>query len=128
VDAQVVQAHHGDPAAPARAGHRAAQLGAQRHRAAAVGQLEVQPTVAPVDQSEAVLLGVVAGRLDPALPSPAGTRPDPGQGRVQGDLDLVLEVQVGMFEQVQQPGQVGGDQLVGQGWIGDQPAGGWRHR
>ena len=108
--------------------HGAAQLGAHRHRAAAVGQLEVQVAVAPVDQSKAILLGVVAGRLDPPLAGPAGAGPHPGQGRVQGDLDLVLQVQVRPAKQVQQAGQVGGDQVGGQGRIGDQACCGWRQR
>ena len=128
VDAQVVQDHHGDPAAGLGAGHGAAQLGAQRCGAAAVGHGPVQVAVAPVDQPEAVLLGVGAWCLDPSLACSAGTGPDAGQGRVQGELDLVLQVQVGAAQQPQQAGQILGEQLVGQGGIGDQVAGGWRHR
>jgi hypothetical protein len=45
---------------------------------------------------------------------------------VQGDLDLVLQVQVGACQQTQQPGQVLGDQVLGQGRIGQQPICGWR--
>ena len=128
VDAEVVQDHHGDPAARAGAGHRAAQLGAQRHGAAALGQLEVQPTLAPVHQPKAVLLGVVAGRLHPPLARSAATGPHPGQGRVQGDLDLVLQVQVRTPQQPQQPRQVLREQVVGQGRIGNQVGCGWRQR
>jgi hypothetical protein len=49
---------------------------------------------------------------------------------VQGDLDLVLQVQIRDGEQAQQPRQVLGEQLVevGQSRIGNQLAGGWRHR
>jgi hypothetical protein len=47
---------------------------------------------------------------------------------VQGDLDLVLQVPVGMFEQAQQAGQVLGKQVIGQGRVGDQVAYGWRQR
>jgi hypothetical protein len=114
--------------ARARAGNRPAQLVAQRRGAAAVGQRPVQVTLAPVDQPKAVLLGVVAGCLDQPLPGPAAAGPDPGQGGVQGDLDLVLQVQVRAAQQVQQPGQVGGEQLVGQGRIRDQGVCGWRQR
>jgi len=128
VDAKVVQDHHGDAAAGAGAGHGAAQLGAEWYRAAAVGQGEVQRAVAPVDQPKAVPLVVVAGRLDQPLPRPASPRPDPGQGGVQGDLDLVLQVQVRMAQQAQQTGQIGGEQVGGQGRIGDQGVCGWRQR
>jgi hypothetical protein len=47
---------------------------------------------------------------------------------VQGDLDLVLQIQVRMFEQAQQARQVLGQQVLGQGGIGDQVGCGWRHR
>jgi hypothetical protein len=101
-------------------------VGTQWCGAAAVGQGEVQVAVAPVDQPKAVLLGVGAGRLDPPLARAAAAGPDPGQGRVQGDLDLVLQVQVRAFQQPQQAGQILGEQVVGQGGIGDQAGGGWR--
>ena len=45
---------------------------------------------------------------------------------MQGDLDLVLQVQVRAFQQTQQAGQILGEQVVGQGGIGDQAGGGWR--
>jgi hypothetical protein len=131
VDAQVVQDHHGDAAARAGAGHGAAQLGDQRHRAAAVGHGPVQVAVAPVDQPKAALFEVLAGRLHPPLAGAAGPRPHSGQGRVQGDLDLAVQVQVRTLKQPQQPqqaGQVLGEQLVGQRGVGDQVACGWRQR
>jgi len=130
VDAKVVQDHHGD--APSRLGalDGAAQLVAQRGGAAAVGHRPVQLAVAPVHQPEAVLLGVGAGGLDPPGAGPASARPHPRQGRVQGDLDLVLQVQVRVAQQPQQPGQILGEQLVGvgQGGVGNQPGSGWRQR
>jgi hypothetical protein len=124
VDREVVQDHHGDAPARGRAGHGAAQLGDQRCGAAAVGQLEVQHAVAPVHQPEAILLDVGAGRLHQPLPGSAGAGPHPGQGWVQRDLDLVLQVQVRVAEQAQQAGQILGEQVLGQGGIGDQVAGG----
>ncbi len=54
--------------------------------------------------------------------------PDPRQGRVQRDLDLVLQVQVRAAQQPEQAGQILGEQVVGQGRVGDQVACGWRHR
>jgi len=130
VDAEVVQDHHGDLAAGLGTRHGAAQLGDQRGGAAALGQVEVQVAVAPVHQPKAVLLEVLAGRLHQVLPGAADPRPHPGQGRVQGDLDLVLQVQIGAAEDLQQMRQIGWPQLVGvgQGRVGQQHGGGWRHR
>jgi hypothetical protein len=88
----------------------------------------VQVAVAPVHQPEAVLLEVLAGRLHPPLPGAASPRPDPGQGRVQGDLDLVLEVQIRVAEQPEQARQILWDQVISQRRIRDQVACGWRHR
>ncbi len=55
VDAQVVQQHQSHP--PARLGtlHGAAHLGTERRSPSAGRPLPVQPAVAPVDQSAAVL-------------------------------------------------------------------------
>jgi hypothetical protein len=128
VDAKVVQDHHGDPPTRAGACNGPAELVAEWHGAAAVGQLEVQGAVAPVHQPKAVLLGVGARGLHPPLPGATSARPDPGQGRVQGDLDLVLQVQIRAAQQPEQAGQVLGEQVVGQGRIGDQTSCGWRHR
>ena len=83
-----------------------------------VGDLPVQVPVAPVDQPKAALLGVGAGRLDPPLPGPAGAGPHPGQGGMQGDLDLAVQVQVRPFKQAQQAGQI----------LREQVACGWRQR
>jgi len=128
VDAEVVQDHHGELAAGAGALDGAAQLGDQRRGAAAIGQREVQVAVAPVDQPKAVSLEVLARGLHQPLASSASPRPHPRQGRVQGDLDLVLQVQVRAPKQPQQAGQVLGEQVVGQGRIRDQVVRGWRQR
>jgi hypothetical protein len=47
---------------------------------------------------------------------------------VQGGFDLVLQVQVRAFKQPEQARQVCGEQVVGQGRVGDQVGCGWRHR
>jgi hypothetical protein len=128
VDAKVVQDHHGDAATRAGAGHGPAQLVAERHGAAAVGQRPVQISLAPVHQPKAVLLEVLAGRLHQPLAGPAGARPHSGQGRVQGDLDLVLQVQVRVAQQLQQARQILREQVIGQGRVGDQVHSGWRQQ
>ena len=101
-----------------------AQNGAAR-RPSASAQSE---PLAPVHQPEAVPFVVVARRLDPPLAGAAGAGPHPGQGRVQGDLDLVLQVQVRAPEQPQQARQILGEQVGGQGRIRDQVGCGWRQR
>ena len=128
MDAKVVQDHHGDPPTPAGALDGAAQLRTQRRGATPLGQLEVQVPLAPVHQPKAVLLGIVARGLDPPLARSAAAGPHPGQGGVQGDLDLVLQVQVRALQQPQQAGQILGHQVLGQGRIRDQLDRGWRHR
>jgi hypothetical protein len=47
---------------------------------------------------------------------------------VQGDLDLVLEVQIRTPQQLQQARQILWEQVGGQGRIGDQVDSGWRQR
>ncbi len=56
-------------------------------------------------------LAVVARRLDQALAAASFAAPHARERRVQGDLDLILQVHVGSGQQPQQPGQVLG-QLV----------------
>jgi hypothetical protein len=113
---------------PRGACHRAAQLGDQRGGAAAVGQREVQVPVAPVDQPKAAPFEVLAGRLHQPLAGPAGTRPHPGQRRVQRDLDLVLQIQVRMREESQQARQILAEQLLSHRRVGNQVGCGWRQR
>ena len=74
----------------------------------------VEPAVTPVDQAKAIDLLVGAGRGDPALAAPPLARPDPSERGVEGDLHLILQLEVGLGEQGQQRGQVG-RQLIPQG-------------
>jgi hypothetical protein len=125
VDAQVVV--QDDRRAPprARAREERGQLVDQRLRPAAGGGQAVEEAVAPVQRAEAGHLGVLARGLDQPLAAPAPGRPHPGQRRVQGGLDLVLQVQVGPGERGQQARQVGRD--VDQGReVGEQVGDGWR--
>jgi len=47
---------------------------------------------------------------------------------MQGDLDLVLQVQVGAAQQAQQPRQILREQVISQGRVGNQVGSGWRQR
>src|SRR5215470_5803568 len=67
VDAQVVQQHQRDAATRLRALDGSAELGAEGDGSTTRCPLPIEPAIAPVDQPEAVLLGIVAGRLDQPL-------------------------------------------------------------
>jgi hypothetical protein len=51
---------------------------------------------------------VIARCLDQALPTSTFMRPDTGERRVKGNLDLILQIQVGLRQNSQQSRQVGG--------------------
>ena len=125
--AQVVQQHQRDPATRLRAFHRSAQVRTQRRGRPLGCPPPVEPAVAPVDQAEAVLLGVVARRLDQALTTASLAAPHPREGGVQRHFDLVLQGQVGSGQQAQQPGQILGH-LVPQQRVWQEFIDGWRLR
>src|SRR6266571_3390599 len=106
MDAQVVEQDHGD--APTQLGTLdcSAQLGTERSSSTTKRPLPIEPTIPPVDESEAILLLVIPAGLDQPLPTTTPWTPHAGQGGVQSDLDLVLQVDVGPWQQPQQPGQV----------------------
>jgi hypothetical protein len=114
----------GHPAVRLRAGHRAAQLGAQRG-GAAVAQSSCRRASPP---AQAVLLAIGAMGCTSRWPP----RPARDHTRVRAGcnatLDLVFQVQVCVAQPPQQPRQVLAEQLFGQGGIGDQAADGWRQR
>ena len=94
MDAQVVEQDHGDPSTSLGTLDRTAQLGTERDGSPTSRPRPVEPAVAPIDQSEAVLFPVIAGRLDQALPTPTFGAPDAGQGGMQGHLDFILQIDV----------------------------------
>lgn len=129
VDAQVVQDHDGDPAARRGARDRAAELSAEGSGAPSGCEVPVEPAVAPVHQAKADLAVVASWGLDQALTAPSGRAPDTGEGRVHGDVDFVLQVDIRsghQFQQVQQT-RVSGQQQIGQRGIGQEVGQGrWR--
>src|SRR4029450_2919593 len=85
----------------------------------------LKPTVAPVDEPEAIELVVRARRLDEALATATLAAPDPRQGGMEGELDLILEIDISLRQEAQQLGNVGrpflqeiGVHKSGHGWRG----------
>jgi hypothetical protein len=62
----------------------------------------------PIHQAKAVDLAVVSRSLDEALSASPFATPDAREGRVKGKLDLILEVEVGSWQESQQVRKMGG--------------------
>jgi hypothetical protein len=76
-------------------------LGTKDIGGAACGQAAIKPALTPVDEATAIDLVVGAGRLDQALPAPAFATPDAGEGGMERQLDLVLEIDIGVRQKAQ---------------------------
>src|SRR5262249_6229608 len=85
----------------ARSGHRKLDLGTERRRAALGGKGAIKEALAPVHQSEAVDLGVVARCTHKTLTAPAFTTPHSCKRRMQSKLHLILEVDIGFWHKRQ---------------------------
>jgi hypothetical protein len=126
VGAQVIGEDDRPPTPRLRASHRPCQLLGKRRGRPSGSQLVVEPALSPVDQAKALNLAIVAGGLDPALARSPATTPETGQGRVQGQLHLILQVEVGHRQQGKQRGKIGRrllpvgfrDQRLKGGWLG----------
>jgi hypothetical protein len=102
VDAQVVGENHGDPSPFIRAGDEVIKLLAIDIGRATQGDAVGEPAVAPIKGSEADDFGTLTRSADQALPVVALARPAPGQGRMEADVDLVLDVEIGSWEECKQ--------------------------
>ena len=122
--AEVINHHDGSPAPGTRPSDGGAYLGTKDICRAAGGQAPLKPAITPVHEPEAIHLVVGSGRLDEALPASAFAAPHAGEGRMERDLDLVLERDIGTGQEV--------GQLVHIGWHFseqvrlDQRRDGWR--
>jgi hypothetical protein len=119
---QVVRKDKGHPPALPGAGQGRTELVAEQRGGALRANAPVEPAVAPSDQAEAVHLAVVTRRLDQALAAPPFAAPDPGKGGMEGNLHLILEVQIRVGKEGQQLRYIGGELIpqvrlheVGQG-------------
>src|SRR5919201_6236898 len=132
--AQVIHDHDRKTPAGPRAGHGGTHLRTKDIGGAAGGETTVKPPVAPVDEPEAIDLVVGTRRLDEALPAPAFAAPDTGEGRMEYELDLVLEIDVGTWQEVDQLVHIGrhvteevGFNEFGHGWRGWRASPGQDH-
>ena len=105
--------------------HSAPHLFTKHISSASCSNTAIEPAITPVDQAKAIDLAIIPRCFDQALPTPPLATPDARQRRMQGDLDLILQVHVGSRQQPQQPGQILG-QLVPQQRIRHQVVNGWR--
>ena len=111
------------PASP-RAGDRSPHLGAKDIRGAAWSQPAVKPPVAPVDQSEAIDFVVGPWSFDEALSASAFATPDAREGWMKGQMDFILEIDIGVGQEGPQGFQVWRHFLEHIGL--DQRSHGWR--
>ena len=100
--AQVVGNHERLPSLRARTLDRRPHLSTKDRRRAPGGDAPVKPAVAPVDEPEAIDLIVSARGFHQALSPSAFATPHPGQGRVERELDLILEIDIGVRQEVDQ--------------------------
>lgn len=106
---QVVGQDDGDASALPRACDGGAQLLTEEGGGALGADAPVEPALAPIDQAKAVDLPVGAGGLDQALAASPFAAPDARERRVQGDLHLVLEVEISIRKESEQVGHSGGE-------------------
>jgi hypothetical protein len=59
----------------------------------------IKPPISPVHQPKTVDLAIIARRFHQALPATPFQAPDPGEGRMKGELHLILQVEIGSREQ-----------------------------
>ena len=73
---------------------------------AAGSQAAVKPAFAPIDEAEAIDFVVGSRGFYEALPASAFATPDAGQGRMERELDLILQIEIRPGQEVEQEGQI----------------------
>jgi hypothetical protein len=124
--AQVIDDHERHVALGARPGDSGPYLGTKNVGRPAWGQSAIEPARAPVDEPKAIDLLIGPGRLDEALAASAFATPDPGEGGMKRQLDLILERDVSVRQEAQQLVHVGRHVLQKIGIT--QGSHGWRGR
>src|SRR5512142_2134967 len=103
---EIVGDDDSDASATLGAGHGGTHLLTLHIGSAPRSNPAIEPTIAPVQQTKAVDLTVISRCLDQTLPAPSFPRPDARESRVKGHLDLILQVEVSMWQDSQQIGQI----------------------
>lgn len=109
VDAQVVGHHERDAPALLGAGDEMVQLRAEGVGGPTQCDAVREPAITPVDGTEADDFETLAGRPDQALTASTPPAPTAGQGGMEADIDLILDVEVRPREQDKQVRDIGGD-------------------
>ncbi len=132
VDAQVSGKNDGGTSAFGGAGDEVVELAAIRVSRATQGNTVRKPTVAPVKGGKTDNFGAVAGSGDQALAVVAFARPTAGQGGMETNVDLVLDVEIGSGQERQQLRHIGRHAIPQLGFDERMPverggwSGGWR--
>ena len=105
---EIISHHDGPSPATFGASHGCAHLFAEHIGCASKSEPAIEPAIAPIHQAKSIDLAVVSRGLDEALPTAPFPTPESGKGRVKGELDLILQIEVGSRQQGQQIGKVGG--------------------
>lgn len=107
VNAQVVGKNQGDAPPFVGAGDEVVELAAIDVGRASQRDAVREPTVAPVNGGEADDFGTLAGGADETLTVVPFARPAPGQGRMEANVDLVLDVKIGARQEREQLRHIG---------------------
>lgn len=104
--AQVIDEHERQASSGTRPGNGSPPLGTKDICCTSWGQAAVKLALTPIDEAEAIDLGVGAGGLDQPLPAPTFPAPHPREGRMKRKLNLILEREIGAWQESQQFFQV----------------------
>ena len=126
MSSQVVHNYKCHASAGTRPGDGRPHLGTKDIGGASWGQAAVKPARTPIDEAEAINLVVCAGSLDQPLPATAFPAPDPREGGMKRILDLILEIEIGAWQEGQQVCHVWRHVLQEIGI--DKRGNGWRRR
>jgi hypothetical protein len=68
----------------------------------------IEPAIAPVHQTKAIDPAIIPRRFDQALPTSPLATPDAREGRMEGHLHLILQIQVCLRQECQQRFKIDG--------------------
>lgn len=98
----VVGQDNGYAATGLRASDGSAELFAEGCGSPLWRDLAIEPAVSPIGKAKTMHLLVVARGLDPPLAVAAFSAPDAGQRRMQVELDLILQIEIGPGQKAQE--------------------------
>src|SRR2546429_4952602 len=108
VGPEIVGNHDGNPPALHGTSHSGPHLLAEHVSGASRSDPAIEPAIAPVHQAKAVDLAIIPRSLDQALPTSTLATPHTCEGRVKGNLHLILQIEVSAWHEREQIWQVGG--------------------